>query len=105
MTMQISLDIFLIKIVSLLLANRFAMQTCNCKRQFMIEDRRKIEFAARVVSGFRGVPLMLFGLAFVVSTILNYAAELGAQSSYGKDLTFSLTFMLGCAAFALIVYP
>jgi hypothetical protein len=37
------------------------MQTRIRKEIFMIEERRKIEFAAEVIGGFRGLPLTLYG--------------------------------------------
>lgn len=71
----------------------------------MIEERRKIEFAAEVIGGFRGLPLMLYGLAFLIFTILNYLAELRAQRNYGKDITFILMFFLACLVFVFFIYP
>lgn len=73
----------------------------------MIEERRKIEFITAVIGGFRGVPMMLFGASMVIFMILNYIADLAAQSrnNYGKDLTFALIYVLICIVFRIFGYP
>lgn len=73
----------------------------------MNNERRKIEFVTKATGGFRGIPMMLFGLAMIISMILNYISELNAQrrNHYGKDLTYTLTFFIICIAFGIFGYP
>lgn len=66
----------------------------------MDNERRKIEFLTDAVSGFRGLPMMFFGLSMTVLMIVNYRSELNAQISGGKDLTLLLSLSL----LFLIVY-
>lgn len=73
----------------------------------MNDKRRKIEFVTKAAGGFRGIPMMLFGLALTVSMILNYISELAAQrrNNYGKDLTYTLSFFIICIVFGIFGYP
>ncbi len=73
----------------------------------MNNERRKIEFVTKATGGFRGIPMMLFGIAMIISMILNYIAELDSQrKNYaGKDLTISLSFILICLIIFVIGYP
>lgn len=73
----------------------------------MNNERRKIEFVTKATGGFRGISMTLFGLAFIISMILNYISELDAQrrNHYGKDLTPTLTFFIICIVFSIFGYP
>lgn len=75
--------------------------------EIMVTERRKIEYVTRVVSTSGGLGIMFFGLVIGVSAVLNYLASLGAQTrnNYGKDLTFSLSFMMIAAIFWLFAGP
>lgn len=72
----------------------------------MNQQQRKIRFLAQAANGFRGVPMMLFGLAYCISTILNYKSELDYQKNgTGKDLTSPCLFALLCLVLFPIFYP
>jgi hypothetical protein len=73
----------------------------------MNNERRKIEFVTKAANGFRGIPMVLFGLALIISMILKYASELDAQrrNNYGKDLTVTFTFFFFCIAFGILGLP
>ena len=63
-------------------------------------ERKNKEFLTNVVSGFRGLPMMFFGIVTTILMIINYRSELNAQISGGKDLTL----FLSTALFFLIIY-
>jgi len=70
-------------------------------------ERRKIEYVTEIIGEFRGLPIMFFGLAMCVFSIIHYLSELDAQkrNHYGRDLTYSGTFLLVCLLFYIFAVP
>lgn len=73
----------------------------------MIEERRRIEFLTEAASGFRGLPMMGFGLVLFVAMLLNFWAEIDSQKGgyKSKDLTWTGIFGIVSLMVFLIVYP
>ncbi len=60
-----------------------------------------------IIGEFRGLPIMFFGLAMSVFEVIHYLSVLDAQkrNNYGRDLTYSLTFLLICLLFYFLAVP
>lgn len=73
----------------------------------MIQERRRIEFLTEAASGFRGLPMMIFGLILFAAMLLNFWAEIDSQKGgyKSKDLTWTGIFGIISLIAFLVVYP